>query len=707
MEEKLEQQPSNCIKIVLYGPESTGKTTLAKMLAVHYNTKWVPEFAREYLQEKWDREKKICELKDMLPIAIGQMKLENDLAKEANKILICDTDLLETKVYSEVYYSGFSPVPLDKFALRNKYHCYFLTYIDTPWTADDLRDRPDQRTEMFSAFKAALEKYNKPFIVLKGTLEERMKMATMKIDELLKAEKLEFTKEDVAQIEKMGLSVKQVEAQIELFKKGNQFVNISEAATPKNGITILSEEEAEKFINVFETKKQGLDILKFVPASGAATRMFKSLFSFLKDYNPQENPLHEFLERRGEENLINFFHNLNKLPFYEEVLKSIASNFPEYENASEDEKKLIFVKAMLTPKGLNLCELPKGLVPFHKYGEHLVTAFEDHLYEATGYAKNQNGTNVHFTVLEDHREKFEACFSEIKNKIGEQTNSTFQISFSYQDPKTDTIAVNMENEPFREPDGAILFRPGGHGALIDNLNHQSADIVFIKNIDNVAVPRLQEQTVKWKKILGGKLLSLQEKNFSILKRLDSEEVSEGEINEFIHFIKEELHSGLSFDFSEMTSEEKKSVLRKKLNRPIRVCGMVINEGEPGGGPFWINQKNGEISLQIVESAQIDMENYQQSQIVKESTHFNPVDLVCGLKDYKGNSFDLEKFVDQEAYFICNKTHKGQELKALELPGLWNGGMANWISVFVEVPAETFNPVKTTVDLLKSRHQVNV
>lgn len=516
---------------------------------------------------------------------------------------------------------------------------------------------------------------------------------------------MEFSKNDLSQIEEKGLSVKQVEEQVHIFKKGNVHVNVREAATTKSGIQVFSEDETEKLIGFYESRKDQVDILKFVPASGAATRMFKALFKFIKEYNPKKEELNTFLERKNDDNLLFFFHNLEKLPFYEQVQTEIENNFPNYKDATESQQKVIFVEGMLTEKGLNYANLPKGLVPFHKYEDKVTTAFEEHLLEATEYATSNGLAKLHFTVLENHRAKFEDCFQKIQDRIQSQTGTRLQVSYSYQDPKTDTVAVDMKNNPFRKNDGSILFRPGGHGALIDNLNKQDADIIFIKNIDNVVVPRFRREMSDCKKMLGGKLLELQEKIFLFLEKLETTNVSDEELDEMGVFMQDELNSGLSYDFQKMSSEEKKEVLKRKLNRPIRVCGMVKNEGEPGGGPFWVNHENGEISLQIVESAQIDMENYQQSKIVQEATHFNPVDLVCGVKDYKGNFFDFEKFVDPETSFISQKTNQGRELQALELPGLWNGAMADWITIFVEVPVETFNPVKTVSDLLRSRHQV--
>ncbi len=515
---------------------------------------------------------------------------------------------------------------------------------------------------------------------------------------------MNFSKKDLAQIKKKGLTAEKVEEQINIFKRGNVVVNVREAAMVKNGILAIPEEEKQELVSHYESRKEKLDILKFVPASGAATRMFKAFYNFLKNYNPEEESIEEYVDKKNHHKLEIFFSRMKDLPFYEEVIQHLKQNHADFENLSEDKQQLLFVKAMLEEDGLNLGNQPKGLVPFHKYKDHLATAFEEHLVEAVDYASSNGKVRVHFTVAEEHREKFEAEAHKIKPRLEKETGATFEISYSYQDPKTDTIAVTKENEPFRDENGDIFFRPGGHGALLENLNNQEAELIFIKNIDNVVVPKNRKILADNKKVLAGKLLELQEKTFVYLEQLKAD-VEEGKLQEMTEFLQKELNSGWSIEFEELSKEEKISVLKQKFNRPIRVCGMVKNEGEPGGGPFWVTHKNGAISLQIVESSQIDHDNYQQSKIAQEATHFNPVDVVCSFKDHKGNNFDLHKYVDEETSFIADKTKDGKELKALELPGLWNGAMADWISIFVEVPIETFNPVKTVADLLKPTHQV--
>lgn len=514
-----------------------------------------------------------------------------------------------------------------------------------------------------------------------------------------------FSSKDLSQIEEKGIKPEEVEQQIAIFKRGNVVVNIREAATLRNGISSYSDQEKSQLINLYDSRKDDLDILKFVPASGAATRMFKAFYNFLNEYDTNKESVEEYIDRKNNSKLEMFFGRLPNLPFYNDVLAKARENNPHFDDLSEDEQQVLLVRTMLNPEGLNLGDLPKGLVPFHKYENHVATAFEEHLFESVDYLVSKGQVKVHFTVAEEHRQKFEHEYERIKQRLEKDTGVDFDISYSYQDAKTDTIAVDSSNEPFRDETGRLFFRPGGHGALIGNLNERNEDLVFLKNIDNVVTPRYRQVVAENKKMLAGKLLELQEKTFEYLRMLEEGGQSEEELDQMINFLQKELNSGLSIEFDDLDTQEVVSALKRKFNRPIRVCGMVKNEGEPGGGPFWITHQTGEISLQIVESSQIDHDNYQQSKIASEATHFNPVDIVCGLKNFKGKPFDLHQYVDQSTSFIANKTKDGKEIKALELPGLWNGAMADWITIFAEVPVETFNPVKTVADLLKPTHQV--
>ncbi len=515
---------------------------------------------------------------------------------------------------------------------------------------------------------------------------------------------MKFSQKDIAQIQEKGLSLKQVEDQIAIFKRGNKAVKILAAATVGNGISQVNSKQAEKFICIFEDLKHNLKLVNFIPASGAATRMFKEIYVFIENFQPEEDTIEEYFRRSENKKLQQFLTELNKLPFYEEALSSAEKNYPDFKSSSPDTQKYYLVKAMLFTPGLELGNFPKGLVPFHTYKEYTATAFEEHLYEAGTYADKNDRVNIHFTISKEHLDKFKKEYDAIRTRVEAQTGMSFQIGFSFQDSKTDTIAVDTSNEVFRSPGDDLFFRPGGHGALIENLNNLDADLVFIKNIDNLVTAKNRKEVAFYKKMLAGNLMKVQQECFYYLEILDGEDFSEISLQQIIQFSKNQLSLSFSRDFESFSEAEKIQKLKHLLNRPIRVCGMVKNEGEPGGGPFLVEFENGEASLQIIESAQIDTTNPQQKVIAQNATHFNPVDLVCGLKDYKGEKFDLNEFVDPEMSFISSKTKDGKELKALELPGLWNGAMAKWNTIFVEVPVATFNPVKTVADLLKPSHQ---
>ena len=515
-----------------------------------------------------------------------------------------------------------------------------------------------------------------------------------------------FSENDVKQIKAKGLTVDQVNSQIELFKSGIPFTNIYEAATIGNGILALNENNIASFISTFEAKRNNLSLLKFVPASGAATRMFKFLFQFIEAYNPEKESLNAFINKNKLKDFSLFRVGLEQFPFYKMVMDKIENSNVDYNNLPSGEKALLFVSTMLNEEKLNFGNSPKGLLPFHEYKNNQIsTAFEEHLYEAALYASDEKEAKLHFTISEKYKDKFKEEFKRIEEFVEQKTGISFTISFSYQQESTDTIAVTLANEPFREDDGTLLFRPSGHGALLKNLNTLNADIIFIKNIDNVVVKQYKDEVAKYKKVLAGILLQLQEKVFKYLNDLDSEENSEERLIEIAEFLTRELNVRISDEFEKYSEKYKIEYLREKLNRPIRVCGMVKNEGEPGGGPFWVKDQNSNISLQIVESAKINQKDKGQKSILMNATHFNPVDLVCGVKNYKGEKFNLEDFVDHKAAFITQKTKAGKDLKALELPGLWNGSMAHWNTIFVEVPIMTFNPVKTVNDLLKDTHQI--
>jgi len=505
-----------------------------------------------------------------------------------------------------------------------------------------------------------------------------------------------ITDKDKEQLQQKGITELQIAGQLSSFEQGFPYLKLYDAASVENGIFCLDDEEEQRYLSTWEGyTQQKHHILKFVPASGAASRMFKDLYAFLDaEYE---------LPRTDFEKI--FFAHITSFAFYSQLNDTCLNIYGEDVSTltSEGAFKAV-VKALLGSEGMNYGSLPKGLLLFHQYDDGARTPFEEHLVEGALYAKNSdNEVNIHFTVSRDHRPFFEALVAEKKAYYEKKFGVTYHISFSEQKPSTDTIAVDTDNLPFRTDDGKILFRPGGHGALIENLNDLDSDIVFIKNIDNVVPDRLKESTVRYKKLLAGVLVSLQKQTFEYLRLIDSGKYTHEQVIEIIHFLQRRLccrnaHTKF-FEDAELIL-----YLKNKLNRPIRVCGMVKNVGEPGGGPFLVYNKDGSYSLQILESSQIDKSDAAAMDMFTKGTHFNPVDLVCAVRDYKGNKFDLKKFVDPSTGFISQKSKSGRDLKALELPGLWNGAMSDWNTVFVEVPLETFNPVKTVNDLLRLQHQ---
>lgn len=504
-----------------------------------------------------------------------------------------------------------------------------------------------------------------------------------------------FSKQDISQIEAQGVSEEQVLFQLKQIEKGFPFLKLESAAAVGKGIIVPQKDEQDKYENIWNNyKNEGHKIVKFVPASGAASRMFKNIFSFLSaEYDVPTTDFEKY-----------FFDNIKKFAFKKELCNMCKANDGNCITKLMDEGKFKAVVAnMLNETGLNYGNLPKGLLLFHNYEDGPRTPMEEHLVEAALYASSKGKANVHFTVSHSHIELFKTKVAENINKYSEKFGVEYNISFSEQKSSTDTIATNPDNTPFRNEDGSLLFRPGGHGALIENLNEIDADIVFIKNIDNVVPDRLKGETVKYKQILAGMLVDLQNKAFEYLRMLDSGKYNHAKLEEIIRFVQRDLCCRKQ-DIKDLEDAELVIYLRKKLNRPMRVCGVVKNVGEPGGGPFLTYNSDGTVSLQILESCQIDANNAEYMNMFKNGTHFNPVDLVCSIKDYKGCDFDLPKYVDKNTGFISSKSKNGKELKALELPGLWNGAMSDWSTIFVEVPLETFNPVKTVNDLLRDQHQ---
>ena len=500
---------------------------------------------------------------------------------------------------------------------------------------------------------------------------------------------------DLQQIASRGITPEQVNRQLEQFKTGFPFLRLEAAASVGNGVLAPSAEERQRYIDRWnQYKAEGHQIVKFVPASGAASRMFKDMFAFVDaDYDTPQTPF----ERE-------YFDGIRKFAFREALCKKCQENEGKKlgELLKEGNYKAV-ARQMLVKEGLNYGQLPKGLLLFHNYDDGPRTPMEEHLVEAALYAASNGEANVHFTVSHDHLELFKAKVAEKAGKYAEKYGVKFNISFSEQKPSTDTIAANPDGTPFRQDDGSLLFRPGGHGALIENLNEIAADVVLIKNIDNVVPDRLKEPTVEYKQLLAGILVTLQERAFEYLRLLDTGSYTHAQLEEIIRFVQRDLCCRKA-DIKELEDADLVIYLRGKLNRPMRICGVVKNVGEPGGGPFLTYNSDGTVSLQILESSQIDKKNEEYMRMFTEGTHFNPVDLVCATRDYKGNDFQLPDFVDPLTGFISQKSKNGRELQALELPGLWNGAMSNWSTVFVEVPLATFNPVKTVNDLLREQHQ---
>ncbi len=504
-----------------------------------------------------------------------------------------------------------------------------------------------------------------------------------------------LTKQDLKQIADKGISEEKLNSQLEEFKTGFPFLKLEAAASVERGIIATTPEQVKQYEAAWENyKAQGRTIVKFVPASGAASRMFKDMFAFVDaDY---DIPTTDF-EKKYFDNIGNFaFHDA-----LDEVCRKNTGMGIEELIANGRYKEV--AANMLKPEGLNYGQLPKGMLLFHKYTEGPRTPMEEHLVEGALYAASEGKAAVHFTVSHDHLPLFKQLVADKLDFYANKYGITYDISFSEQKPSTDTVAANTDNTPFRNSDGSLLFRPGGHGALIENLNEIDADVIFIKNIDNVVPDRLKADTVTYKQVIAGILVSLQKRAFEYLEVLDSGAYNHDKLEEIIRFVQHDLCCRKS-DIKEFEDADLVLYLRKKLNRPMRVCGVVKNVGEPGGGPFLTYNQDGTVSLQILESSQIDKNNKEYMEMFTKGTHFNPVDLVCAVKDYKGQPFNLPDFVDRTTGFISSKSKNGKELKALELPGLWNGAMSDWNTIFVEVPLSTFNPVKTVNDLLREQHQ---
>jgi hypothetical protein len=503
-----------------------------------------------------------------------------------------------------------------------------------------------------------------------------------------------FTEKDINYIKARGNSVEKVTQQLSLFIQGIPKINLVKSATIGDGIWRFSEEEINTFVSYFDTYKSKYTIEKFVPASGAATRMFKFLNEFLNKFDKENETLNSYLNKNNAKDVSIFIFGLKNFPFYKELKEKTLELYPNYYTFSSDDKYYHLIKTLLSEDGLHFAHKPKGILPFHLKGGKIITPIEENIFEADFFKTDDKKTKIHFTITKEFQQDFEKITNRFKD---------CEISFSYQEESTDTLAVNEDNTPFRIEKDTLFFRPGGHGALIENLNTLYSDFIYIKNIDNVSQNHAEVISI-YKKLLGGILMQVQRQIFHYLTKLFDRNVSEEELTEIKIFVEEKAAFPLPEEFNFFQTTYKIEYLIKVLNRPIRVCGMVKNEGEPGGGPFWVQDEKGRITLQIVESSQIDTNNISQNKIAKAATHFNPVDIVCAVKNFNGEKFNLTHFVEHKTAFITEKTKNGKPIKAFELPGLWNGAMAKWTTIFVEVPIETFNPVKTVNDLLKASHQ---
>ncbi|MCI5626821.1 MAG: DUF4301 family protein [Porphyromonadaceae bacterium] len=503
-------------------------------------------------------------------------------------------------------------------------------------------------------------------------------------------------KEDLEILEKKGITPEKFERQLKMLRTGFPCLRLKGAATVGDGITRVTPELEKTAVGIWDDyAARGGKVVKMVPASGAASRMFKNVFAFLngKDSKPQDDFMKTFFARITE---FAFFDALNAAAMADGG-KSILSLI------ADGEYKKVASLLLETP-GLGYGKLPKALLRFHKVPGASRTPLEEHLAEGAQYAADRKGNvAVHFTVSEEHKELALRKVEEVKRLMEQKYGVKYDITFSVQKPSTDTVAADLKGEPYRE-NGDLFFRPGGHGALIENLNDLEADIVFLKNIDNVVPDARREKTILFKKIIGGVLVGAKIRLDEYCRKLENGKTpSRREMEGMLDFARKTLC--ITEDRADdMDDQELAGYLFGKFNRPVRVCGMVPNEGEPGGGPFLVYGADGTVSPQILETSQIDLKNPAAARMLKEATHFNPVDLVCAVRDYKGRKFNLPDFVDATTGFISQKSREGVEIKALELPGLWNGAMAGWNTIFLEVPAGTFNPVKTVNDLLRPAHQ---
>lgn len=478
-----------------------------------------------------------------------------------------------------------------------------------------------------------------------------------------------------------------VRKQILLYKNKSKTLRLNRECKVGDGIYKITSSQKKKIIQYYEQSQKKNKIVKFVPASGAASRMF----SYWHNLAKQKEPV-----TLADKNV--FFRDLKKMSFYPLIKNDERARQLIINNNIKE-----LLSFMLSDEGLNLTDRPKALVLFHRYSDtDMRTPLEEHLYEAGKCCKNI--CRVHFTISPEHLESINEKIKEVAKRYEKQHNVKYKIDLSFQSSATNIIAVNYDNQPLRDKDGKLIFRPGGHGALLENLNTLEADLIFIKNIDNVVPEILRDKIIPYKKILGGLALQIRDQIFEILRRMEKEQIDKEQIESVTEYCKNEINIVFPPEFYTSKLQKRKRIIFSLLNRPLRVCAMVRNTGEPGGGPFWVEENNKTQTLQIVESAHVDKKSASQMKIWSQALYFNPVDIACCTKNYRGKIFDLKKYVNKDTYLITSKTEKGRKIKVQELPGLWNGSMHSWNTIFVELPLITFNPVKTVYDLLRSRHQ---
>lgn len=516
-------------------------------------------------------------------------------------------------------------------------------------------------------------------------------------------EKFTFSEADRRQMRSLGISEAQALSQMEMHEKSSFRLRLASPCTLKSGVQKIAHESTKRYLRFHSEAARLGRFRKFVPASGAATRMFESLLGIY--HMPPEDPLGLRAENGASRasDLLKFMHDIRRFPFFEDLDAVLARDGFSLTGLISTGRPRKALQYLLSDRGLDYGALPKALLKFHRRPSGSRTAFEEHLVEGIDYLSDgKYSCALHFTISPEHEKRFLHLLDAVKHGYAERYGTDFDVAFSFQNPSTNTIAAGAGNVPFRDAHGRLHFRPGGHGALLDNLNDLKGDLIYIKNVDNLCQDHLKDTGVFWKRVLGGYLVEVQRRVHShIRKLLDRSSVSLRPTEELL---KNTLMIELPAGYGYWSMEKKRVFLLSRLNRPIRVCGVVPNEGEPGGAPFWVEDKSGGVSVQIVEQAQVDLDSLEQRDIWRSSTHFNSVDLVCAVRDYQGKPFDLKRYVDPDAVFLTKKSRDGRELQALELPGLWNGSMADWISIMVEVPSTTFSPVKTVFDLLRPEHQ---